>query len=218
MKKILSKFSVACITVFGLFMATSCELGLQKKFDFVPETTNLRTFKDQNAWEFIQKQTSDNPLALQTDKLDLFIQAVKLVGLEAEYSKPGNNRTFLMFNNAAFNGTGKIIQVVTGSTTGKLENANKVKLTNLLKYHIVEAYVDQKEALPVYGTNYTFQTSIPGEEGMIVFRRDERYSVTINDSPELPTTRKSAGIRNHNFIFGNGIGHVLQDYVRRTPF
>lgn len=218
MKKIITLFKVTLLSLTCLFFTTSCDLEVQKPFDFKPETTTQRTFKDQNAWQFIQKQTSPDPTALAGDKLDYFIQAIKLTGLESEYTKTGTNRTFLMLNNTAFTGSGRIIQLVTGSTSGDLVSADKEQLKTLLRYHIVEAYIDQVEALPVFNTYYTFQSLIPGEDGVLSFRRSERYGITVNDSPELPATKRSAGVRNHNFIFQNGIGHVLQSYVRRTPF
>ncbi|MGB5943945.1 MAG: hypothetical protein WBG71_13765, partial [Leeuwenhoekiella sp.] len=82
-------------------------------------------------------------------------------------------------------------------------------------------YIDQVPTLFEFGVQYLFQTRIPGEDGLIAFRRDERYRVDINTAPApLPTsaTSQNETIRNYNYIFNNGIGHHLNDPVRNQPY
>ena len=155
------------------------------------------------------------------------IEAIKISGLIEEYNQMSNTeRTYLMLNNNAFTGGGDIIQVVTGSANvgasetiaDVLADANIERLKKLLRYHIVTTYITQKDPLLDYTAEYTFQTLIDGEDGIIVFERNERYAISLNDSPTLPSTREPENVRNHNYLFSNGIGHIIADYVRVVPF
>jgi hypothetical protein len=222
MKKIIQKYTFNLWVAIGLCLLASCNLKLQEPFEFVPETPTLTTFKDQTAWSWIQKEKSaDTAKTFATNKFDYLIEAVKLTGLEAEYSKAGDKRTFILLNNTAFTGTGKILQLITGSATGKLTpitDANKVRLTNLLKYHIIDAYVDQVNALPVYSVNYEFKTLGTAPNDMMTVNRNERFGLTINASGNLPATRRSFAVLRHNYIFGNGIGHIVDNYAGLVAF
>jgi uncharacterized surface protein with fasciclin (FAS1) repeats len=219
MKKIAKSYIKNTVLFFTLFLMGSCDLKLQEPYDFQPELPDEITFKDQTAWDWIQKQTTPaGTTVFSIEKFDYLIQAIKQTGLEAEFSKAGDKRTFLLLNNAAFLGTGKIIPLLTGSATGTLDKADKTRLTNVLKYHIVDAYVDQIVALPVFGAQYEFKTLLDGPNGVIKFTRNERLSITINSAADLPTTKKSAGVYRHNYIFGNGIGHIMNVHVGITTF
>ena len=222
MKNTVQKYTFNLLIIMGLCLLASCNLKLQEPFQFVPEAPAFTTFKDQTAWDWVQKEkTSDTAKVFATNKFDYLIEAVKLTGLEAEYSKAGDNRTFILLNNTAFTGTGKILQLITGSATGKLTpitDANKVRLTNLLKYHILDAYVDQVKALPIFSAQYEFKTLGTEPNNIMTISRNERYSLTINSSPNLPTTKRTFGVLRHNYIFGNGIGHIVDNYAAITPF
>jgi hypothetical protein len=220
MKKTAKLYIQTSVLVFTLFLVGSCNLKLQEPYDFQPELSDEITFKDQTAWDWIQKQTTPaGTTVLSIEKFDYLIQAIKQTGLEAEFSKAGDKRTFLLLNNAAFVGTGKIIPLLTGSATGTLDKADKTRLTNLLKYHIiVDAYVDQIKALPVWGAQYEFKTLLDGPNGIIKVSRNERLGMTINSAPELPTTRRTAAVYRHNYVFGNGIGHIMNLHVGITNF
>jgi uncharacterized surface protein with fasciclin (FAS1) repeats len=209
------------ISIFSCLLS-SCDLEIQKKNEFVPGIPELATFKNETAWEWMQKQTSPAgtlPTATtNTNKLDFMIQLIKIAGLEEEYNKPVTNRTYLFLNNASFTGTGRINALLTGvaAGTGDLSKVDKTRATNLLKYHIVDAYVDQIQALPVYFAQYQFKTLL--ENNIITFRRDERYSLTINSDPSLPTTRRSTTVTLHNYQFKNGIAHFISSHVGITNF
>lgn len=95
------------------------------------------------------------------------------------------------------------------------------KLKTVLRYHIVTTYMAQVPTLAEYGVNYIFQTLIPGEDGIIVMRRDDRYRIDINRAPApLPSTATSQfeRVRAHNYVFQNGIGHIIADPVRNKPY
>ena len=222
MKNIIQKNTFNLLITIGLCLLMGCNLKLQEPFEFVPETPTLTTFKDQSAWDWVQKErTPDTAKIFASNKFDYLIEAVKLTGLEGEYSKAGGSRTFLLLNNTAFAGTGKILQLITGSATGKLTpitDANKVRLTNLLKYHIIDAYVDQVIAVPIFGTQYEFNTLGTAPNSIMTVSRNERYSLTINSSANLPTTKRTFGVLRHNYIFGNGIGHIVDNYAGIAAF
>jgi hypothetical protein len=158
------------------------------------------------------------------------IAAIKRAGMENEYNNSSIvNRTYLMLNNNAFTGSGDVIQLVTGSATvGPDETPDDVMaradvevLKLVLNYHIVDAYVAQIPTLFQYNVDYLFQTLIPGEDGLIAMRRNERYFISINNSnAPLPTsaTSQSENVRGHNYVFSNGIGHIIADPVRNQPY
>jgi len=143
------------------------------------------------------------------------------------------DRTYLLLNNNAFTGGGDVIAIVTGSDTigvnatatetmERVDTPEKLeKLRTVLKYHIISTYVDQVPTLEERDTWYLFQTLIPGEDGLIALSRDHLWRIDINKSgAPLPATATSQGerVRNHNYIFNNGIGHHLADPVRNQPY
>lgn len=198
---------------------TGCDLEIQKPYDFQPEVFPLATFEDQTVWEWLQTQQSPNGLAaVDQYKFDFLIEAIQLTGMQEEFNRKGDKRTFLLLNNNAFDDANEILQTLTGSTKGSLKAANAARLRNVLMYHIVEEYVLQIPTLEVINQEYMFQTMIPGEDGLIVMKRNDRYSISVNNTSSLSTTARAANVRSHNFRFNNGIGHILNDYVRNRPF
>ena len=221
MKNSLTRIPAEATLLLGVLVIFSgCDLAIQDTFEFKDELGPLVSFEDQTAWEWLQTQTTPTTdTALNGEKFDYLLQAVELAGLVDEYNQTATrDRTYLLLNNDAFVGDEGIINVVTGSTESNLANADVATLTALLRYHIVDAYVDQVPTLYEYGVDYKFQTLNPGADGEIYFRRDPRYNIDINESPLLPSSRIAAGVRNYNYVFKNGIGHHLADYVRNVPF
>ena len=208
-------------SIIAILMISCGDLKIQEKFVFQPGIPELATFKDQTAWEFIQKQTTPAGTAvLAANKFDNMITLIKVAGLEEEYNKNIENRTYLLLNNAAFTGAGRINALLTGVTlgTGDLTKVDKVRAANLLKYHIIDAYVNQTTSLPISFINYDFKTLLEGISGVMKIQRSERYAITINNSAELPTTRRTTSVTLHNYQFKNGIGHVISSYVGITAF
>ena len=75
--------------------------------------------------------------------------------------------------------------------------------------------------MTVKDTDYLFQTLIEGEDGLIAFRRNVIYQITINSQEApLPSTATSQFevAWAHNYQFKNGIGHILRDPVRNKPY
>ena len=219
------------IALIGLvFFLLGCDLELQQGFDFVPEVDAEDPYDDMTAWEFIQsRNVLTDEGGLNGEELNYMIAAIERAGMQEEYSGSNSERTYLLLNNNAFTGGGDVIQIVTGSSTVEegetpadvMARADVDKLRRVLQYHIVTSYVDQVPTLFEYGVNYIFQTLIPGEDGVIVMRRDERYRIDINRAPApLPSTATSQWerVRLHNYVFNNGIGHFIADPVRNKPY
>ncbi|GHB73002.1 hypothetical protein GCM10007390_28870 [Persicitalea jodogahamensis] len=198
---------------------TGCDLEVQKPYDFQPEVFPLATFENQTVWDWLQTQKSPGGLAaVDQYKFDFLIEAIELTGLKEEFNRKGDKRTFLLLNNNAFDDANEILQTLTGSTKKTLKDADVGRLKNVLLYHIVEEYILQIPTLEVINQEYMFQTLISGEDGKIVLQRNDRYSISVNNTTSLSTTVRSANVRSHNFRFNNGIGHILNDYVRNRPF
>ena len=224
MKSYKNTFKIGLLMSIMSITFTSCgDLELQKLVDFQPGAISSKNYNDVIAWDFIQQQTSPVGTVPLANKLDFMITLIKIAGLEEEYKKSNTDRTFLFLPNSAFTGVGRINALLTGvvAGTGDLTKVDKVRAANLLKYHIIQAYVDQKDALPIYGVNYTFQTLLDGPNGIIGFQRDSRYGITINTSLELPSTKRAITASNNvlaNYQFKNGIGHIIATYIGLTPF
>ncbi len=199
-----------------------CGLEIQKPFEFVPETANIATYENQTVWEWLQTQKSPSSLtAVDQYKFDFLIEAIEYTGLVDEFNRRTDRRTFLLLNNNAFDDTGKILQTLTGKVTGPVRAADKTRLTNLLKYHIVDKeYITQVDPLKTYDTDYFFQTLNEGDNGKILLRRDPLYRVSVNPATVFPLTasRRGSAVRTHNLRYANGIAHVLNDYTRNIAF
>ena len=221
MKSYKNTFKIGLLMSIMSITFTSCgDLELQKLVDFQPGAISSNNYNDVVAWDFIQQQTSPVGTVPLANKLDFMLTLIKVAGLEEEYKKSNTDRTFLLLNNSAFTGTGKINALLTGvvAGTGDLTKVDKTRAANLLKYHIINAYVNQNTSVPVYAVNYDFNTLLEGPNGLMKIQRNERFSLTINNSLDLPTTRRTAGVTLHNYQFKNGIGHFLSLYVGLTPF
>ncbi|MEM1356547.1 MAG: fasciclin domain-containing protein [Bacteroidota bacterium] len=198
-------------------LATSCDLPVQPKFEFEPEIGELVTFEDQTVLEWMR---SDASIGGNTNvNFDILVSAIEATGMEAEYSNSGDRRTFLMLNNEAFTGGGEIFSVLGVDAIDSLDATGIDRLRTILRYHIIDDYVDQgPEALPALLIHYFFQTLIPGEDGRISVNRDERFRMNINRADGLPGTARGTQVRQHNYVFSNGIGHHIRDYVRTRPY
>ncbi len=201
-------------------IVASCDLELQTVPEFTPEKVEIVNFKDQTVWDWLQTQNTPAGTLANTGKFDSLNKAIVLAGMQAEFQSTNPKRTYLLLNNSAWIGTavGKINRDLTGATGRGMNQIPIAKLKALLSYHIIDAYVDQREALPSFREIYMFQSIIPGETGRISAARNDRYSISINSSPILPTTKRAVNVFRHNYVFKYGIMHQLAAYVRYAPF
>jgi len=230
------KLSTLNIATFLLLILTiaSC-LPVQENFEFEPEVDAEDPFADGTAWDFIQsaRLLSDDG-TFDGEQFNYLAAAIEKADMVDEFDQTNTtDRTYLLLNNNAFTGGGDVIAIVTGSDTigvnatatetmERVDTPEKLeKLRTVLKYHIISTYVDQVPTLEERDTWYLFQTLIPGEDGLIALSRDHLWRIDINKSgAPLPATATSQGerVRNHNYIFNNGIGHHLADPVRNQPY
>lgn len=221
------------ILLLGLVLLfVGCDLPVQERFFFEPEVDLSDPYGEITAWQFLntpQANRLDEDGELILDNFNYLKEAVQAAGMVDEYNTPNSGRTFLLLNNNAFIGGGDIIQLVTGSAAVEdgetpaevMARADVDVLRIILDYHMVSTYITQIDPLLEFGVNYEFQTLIPGEDGRIVFRRDDRYRIDVNRSPApLPSSATSQfeTLRNYNYVFSNGIGHSLNDPVRNRPY
>lgn len=219
-----------------ILLLSSCDLELQEGYSFSPDVDLTDPYANLTAWEFINTQTALNDEGnLDGEAFNYLIEAIKRAGFEDEYNN--NNiidRTYLLLNNNAFTGGGDIIELVTGSEeVGEDETPAEIMaradvdvLRLILQYHIVTTYVDQIPTLFEYDEWYLFQTLISGEDGIIGLLRDNRYRISINGTrnDRVPSPLPSSAfsqfeeVRLHNYVFSNGIGHVIADPVRNAPY
>ena len=206
---------------FIVISISSCDLELQTVPEFTPEKVEIVTFKEQTVWDWLQTKNTPAGTAANSGNFDSLNKAIVLAGMEVEFQSTNPDRTFLLLNNNAWIGTavGKINRDLTGATGRGMNQIPVAKLKALLQYHIIDAYVDQREALPSFAEIYMFQSLIPGETGRISAARNDRYSITINSSPLIPTsTKRSVNVFRHNYVFKYGIMHQLDAYARYAPF
>lgn len=209
----------------------SCDLELQENIEFDPEVEFIDPFDNITAWEFIQGQTQLNEEGLiDGEKLNYMKAAIERAGMIEDFNNTSiSDRTYLLLNNNAFTGGGDVIELVTGSDVVEegetpeevMARADADVLRLILQYHIVTSYVAQVPTLFEFDVNYAFQTLIPGDDGIIILRRDNRYRIDINRDPApLPSSATSQWerVRLHNYVFNNGIGHVIADPVRNQPY
>jgi Fasciclin domain len=210
-----------------LYTVTSCsDLKLQKPYEFEPDVKTYATYENQTVWEWLQTQKSAAPATLlEPFKFDYLIEAIEYTGLQEEFNRKTDKRTFFLLNNGAFVGANKIFQALGGTATtaglAAIRTRDKVRLTNLLKYHIINQYVTQIDPLYAFATNYFFQTLNDGDAGKILLRRTERWEIQLNPAtvPPLAATRRAVNVRNHNLLYANGIAHSLNsDYARNVAF
>nr|WP_294899199.1 hypothetical protein [uncultured Pedobacter sp.] len=208
---------ILLVTMVFAVLLSACDLRLQQKVPFNPESPELPTFKDQTAWDWIQSHPGGDFTYME--------QAINVTGLQNLYSQLDTPRTYLLLKNVAFTQTNGILQLITGSTKGSLATLNATntqRLKNLLMYHIISKYVDQgPDNLKVLYKDYFFQTLLPGPQGIVSINRNENFKMIFNASPTLPATKRrtvDATQTLHNYIFKNGIADLLPIYIGLTPF
>ena len=230
------KLNTLNIAVFLLLSVAfaSC-LPIQENYDFQPEIDAEDPFADGTAWDYIQSANELNEEGnFDGEQFNFLAAAIRKADMIEEFNQTAtSDRTYLLLNNNAFTGGGDVIALVTGSDTlgvnataedvmERVDTPEKLeRLRTILKYHIIETYVAQVPTLEEFDVWYLFQTMIPGEDGLIALSRDFTWRIQINkDGAPLPATATSQGeqVRNHNYIFNNGIGHHIADPVRNQPY
>lgn len=193
------------LVLISIVMLISCDLELQQDFDFdkdavVHEPQN--PFTDINMWDFMN----------QYDEFDSLVKVATLVSMQSLYSGGDSNRTILMLRNDAIK---DFIGDLGGAQISDIPNTTWVKLLN---YHaITEAFV-QEDIFSQLETR--FQTLIDGDDGQIwvyKWRRYWEFQFNLNP-PDRPSTAVRGDAFLHNYIFSNGVGHQMNQYVGWTSY
>ncbi len=181
------------ILLLGLILIfVGCDLPVQERFFFEPEV-DLSDVRGDCTWQFLNtpqaNALNEEGELVIGDNFNYLKEAIQAAGMVDNLFLMAVER-FLMLNNNAFTGGGDVIQLVTGSAAvadGEtpaevMARADVDVLRIILDYHMVSTYITQIDPLIELGVNYEFQTLIPGEDGRIVFRRDNRYRIDVNRS------------------------------------
>lgn len=190
--------------------SSSCDLQLQEQFEFEDDIPELARF-DMTVMEWLDQ----NP----QDQFTYMLEAIERAGLRDLYDNADDNRTFLLLRNDAWTESNEILSSVAGDASYPLDSIPVATLRHILKYHIVDAYVDQGPSLLTVDAPYGFQTLIEGDSGRIYFSRNYSQNLSVNSAGSLlPGDKKNTGVSLHNYIFKNGVAHQLNAHVRYQPY
>lgn len=221
-----SRILIAAIVAFATF---SCDLELQKEWEYVPEPFGNKP-TGMTALEWVEMINNDPTYqdANGLPEFDFLLQAIERTGLENLYLGQDTTNTFLLLRNSAWNGSNQLIQNMTGNREYPLDSISNERLEQVLRYHIIDEYLSQP-AIPKNDFFLYYQTLVPGDSGSIeINKRLFDQSIRINTSiarigspstpSNMPSSSRGTVVNLHNFIFTNGIGHQLNGYVRYQPF
>jgi hypothetical protein len=221
MKKYFKNLGYLMVLSVLITLVSSCEkLPVQEKFVFNPEVKVLTPFKDLTAMQFLELDPGK--------EFHYMRQIIHLAGMESYYSADVKDRTYFLLRDTAFiegypkrnrNTYSGLIKDLTGKSNGDLTKVDTARLIKLLKYHILDQYVDQGPAiLKKKQTYYLFHSLLPGDDGRVYIKRNEFLQFTINQTGDLPNSKMFTNEVEHGYIFKNGIGHLLGQYIRVKPF
>ncbi|WP_116106090.1 hypothetical protein [Lewinella sp. IMCC34191] len=197
----------------GLITLSGCDLERQRQFEFDPDIAPQVTF-DMTALDFIRSHPADD--------FNYLDSAITLLGMEAEYESNPDPRTYILLKDAAFTDRGDILQQITGATDTSLDSLDGEQLERLryvLRYHIIEDYIENGfDPLVVVYRDYFFQSLIPGPEGIVSVNRDDRFRLGINQSDDLQGTKRGGRLGEHNYIFTNGVAHLTSRSFRNALY
>ncbi|GAA0880255.1 hypothetical protein GCM10009119_32250 [Algoriphagus jejuensis] len=221
-----SKLLIAAIVAIATF---SCDLELQKEWEYVPQPFGNRPLGMTTLeWmEMINNDPSYND-AGGLPEFKYLLEAIEKTGLEELYLGQDTTKTFLLLRNSAWNGNNQLIHNMTGNRNYPVDSISAERLEHVLKYHIIDEYLSQP-AIPKNDFFLYYQTLVPGDTGVIeinkrLFDQSIRINTTIarigspSTPSNMPSTSRGTAVNLHNFIFTNGIGHQLNSYVRYQPF
>ncbi|GGZ25235.1 hypothetical protein GCM10007049_17160 [Echinicola pacifica] len=219
MKNITNKIKTLALFAGLAWMALACDMNLQPQFDYNAEIVDAPPF-DMTVLEWMRSVNQDPALEVNgLPEFSYLLEAIDRTGLEELYNKPEDNRTFFLLKNQAWKSSGQLLAHVAGSANFPLDSISTEKLEHILKYHIVDAYVDQGPGLPSLDKNFKFQTLVPGDTGVVYIKRGWTFDLSVNRGAEaLPSNAKGIAVELHNYKFTNGIAHQVTGYFRYRPF
>ncbi len=195
-KSKLKKLAASLLAI--CFVLSSCQL--QSDHDYVSETIDPHV--DMTAWEFINSRP---------DVFSRLVEVLEYTGLDRYYKQTEVEYTFLTLNNAGIKAYNDNVE-----TGKKLEDWDKVALTKMLKYHIVEGNYNSYEFLPVEPIFVV--NLLRGEEKglmtMMVRKSPWQQNVgkiVINEEGSNGTSPTRQSVTT-NIMPTNGVIHVFENY------
>lgn len=195
---------------------TGCDLEVQEKFEFDPETEPQFTFGATTPWEWIKTNPGGEYNYLRA--------AIIHAGLEEEFSNTTDKRTYFFVKDEGWSSerANTILNKEFGSQNILIEDTDPVKLRSILRYYILSTYVDQgPDNLFTLDAHYEFKTLSPDPiNNKMTLRRDWNYVIGLNYSPDLPAETIATSSQLHNYIFSNGnsVAHIIVTCTRLAPF
>lgn len=219
LKNNLQLFSI----LFFSFLTLGCNLGIQDSYNFVPSYESAHTFGEQTAWEWLSAPPNNEDKATN-EELNYMKASIELTGLIDLYNNKSAKRTFFMITDAGFDGV--LNELSIQYSLEQLQDKNDiltkdiVKLRNILKYHIIDTYIDQGEdEITGIDASYYFDTlSEDPNNGTIEISKAWYLDIIINTTDVA--NRRKVVVDKHNFVFSNGntIAHMINSYARRDAF
>ncbi len=216
-----NKISAIALILLAIFTLSSCDLKVQERFTFNPETDEQFTFGATTPWEWLQRN--------EQNEFNFMIAAIKATGLEEVYDNKTNNYTYIFLKDSNFTGNsnGVFAREFNLKNTGRRDPEEVMAdsrvdldiLREVLLYFVVTEYVDQSEntRLRSIDVDYEYTTlSNDVNNKIITFSRNRDFNLSINKDPRLLTTPMigaiSANVDLHNYIFSNGncVAHILK--------
>ncbi len=186
--------------VFGVIALSSCDLALQKDYDYEPST--LDPHVDMTAWEFI---------GTRTDLFSAYIDALEYTGLKSYYTQTDKKYTFLALTNTAMQ------SYMSNKFPGKssIRDCDLETVRKMILYHIVDGEYSSYNQLEV--TASFVLTELRGEEGLMTMlvRKNpwqaDAGKIVVNDTNTNAKSPMRSAVSS-NIMPTNGVLHVFDAY------
>ncbi|MGB2129204.1 MAG: hypothetical protein ACPHXR_06965 [Flavicella sp.] len=193
---------------------SSCHLGLEDSYEFVPTYEVIPGFGAKTAWEWLQEEAGN-------EDLEFMRAVIEKTELIDEYNSKDEQKTFFLIIDSALN----LLMTVELGKTGSddfyvfldsLDSSDLDKLRNLIAYHILNEFVDQgNQQLSDINTSYYFET-LSQDPSNKEIELSKSFDLTIHINRAYSPNGRSTFVRRHNYVFSNenAVAHVIYNYVK----
>lgn len=192
--------------LFLILTFSSCDLALQKDYDYEPQT--LDPHVNMTAWDYMQTRP---------DVFSSLIIALNYTGLDTYYKQTDKKYTFLTLNNVAMD----TYRQATEGAEMDITKWDKDKLTKMLKYHIIDGEYSSYGQLPVEPI-FVLNLLRGEEDGLMTilvrknpWQADAGKIIINNTGSNGNSPMRSA--KTSNIIPTNGVIHVFENYSYYKP-
>lgn len=215
-------------TLFIMMFLASCDLELQTPFKFDSSIETPETFGDKTALQWMKDEKE------ASGEYAYILEAIELTGMEEEYLSSTIRKTLFLIRDEGFTANKGILRREFGIPKDDVDtydleqfrnlisdDLNKNKLKNILRYHIINTYVDQsKDEIEFADTAYTFTTT-SGDKSNNTIEISKSWELDMSlNFYKNPDTAYKQGIKQHNYVFSNGstVAHIIDGYARNDLF